>query len=69
MRTIFLNVACILTLFDIEAPTGEKLEAEFNEEHVLRYVTVCFPTPGRLLASPVLTNLVFEGRPPRSSAG
>jgi len=36
IRTIFLNIACILTLFDIEAPIGEKLEAKFNKEHILR---------------------------------
>jgi len=36
MRIMFLNVACILTLFDIEAPTNEKLEANFNEEHLVR---------------------------------
>lgn len=36
MRTIFLNIASILTIFDIEAPADEKLEAKFNEEHILR---------------------------------
>lgn len=36
MRTVFLQIACILTVFDIEAPVDEKLEAEFNQEHVIR---------------------------------
>ena len=40
MRTLFLNVACILTLFDIGAPVNEKLEASYNEEHLLRYVMI-----------------------------
>ena len=43
IRMIFLNIACILTLFDIEAPIGEKLEAKFNEEQLIRYVTVSDP--------------------------
>lgn len=38
MRIIFLNIACILTLFNIEAPTGEILEAKFSEDSILRYV-------------------------------
>jgi len=39
LRTIFLNVACILSLFDIGAPIGEKLEASFSEERVIRKLT------------------------------
>ena len=39
MRLIVLNIACILTLFDIEAPAKEKLEAIFNEERVIRCVS------------------------------
>ena len=37
---MFLNAACILTLFDIGAPMNEKLEANFNEEHLLRYFII-----------------------------
>ena len=40
MRVIFLNVACTLTLFDIGAPINEKLEANFDEERIIRYVTI-----------------------------
>jgi len=36
LRTIFLNVAYTLTLFDIGAPTHENLEANFTEERVSR---------------------------------
>lgn len=36
MRALFLNMACILALFDIEVPVGEKLKVRFNEEHILR---------------------------------
>jgi len=31
MRTLFLNIACILLLFDIKAPVDGTLEAEFHE--------------------------------------
>ena len=37
---MFLNAACVLTLFDIGAPMNEKLEANFNEEHLLRYFII-----------------------------
>ena len=40
LRVLFLNIACTLAVFDIEAPVGEKLEPKFHESHV-RYVT-CF---------------------------
>ena len=40
MRVIFLNVACTLTLFDIGAPINERLEANFDEERIIRYVTI-----------------------------
>jgi len=39
MRTLFINIACILTIFDIEAPIGEKLEARFNQENIIRKST------------------------------
>jgi len=31
LRTLFLNIACALAVFDIEAPAGEKLEPKFRE--------------------------------------
>ncbi|KAF9646067.1 cytochrome P450 [Thelephora ganbajun] len=34
LRTLFLNIACTLAIFDIEAPAGEKLEPKFHESHV-----------------------------------
>ena len=37
LRTQFLNIACTLAVFDIEAPAGEKLEPKFRE-YVVRYV-------------------------------
>ena len=37
MRSLFLNTACILILFNIEAPVNEKLEANFNDEGFVRY--------------------------------
>ena len=43
MRTISLNVACILILFNIEAPVHGGLEADFKEESFIRYVTVSQP--------------------------
>ena len=49
MRIIFLNVACILNLFDIGAPINEKLEANFDEERIIRHVTIS------LLAIPVVS--------------
>lgn len=36
---MFLNIACILTLFNITAPVDEKLEPNFDEEHILRCVS------------------------------
>ena len=45
MRLLFLNIACILTVFDIEAPVDEKLEASFNEERVIRYDGIFLPLP------------------------
>lgn len=36
MRTLFLNIACILAFFDIEAPAGESLEANFHEDGIVR---------------------------------
>lgn len=42
LRTLFFNIACILTLFNIEAPLDEKLEAEFTEES-MRCVTTSWP--------------------------
>ena len=53
LRTIFLNVACTLTLFDIGAPINEKLEANFTEELISRYVTIppcLFCNPGCLVS-------------------
>ena len=37
---MFLNIACILALFDIEAPANEKLEAHFPDTGMVRYVHV-----------------------------
>ena len=34
LRTLFLNVARTLTIFDIEAPAGEKPEPKFHESHI-----------------------------------
>ena len=34
LRTLFLNIACTLAVFDIEVPPGEKLEPKFHESHV-----------------------------------
>ena len=31
LRTLFLNISCTLSVFDISAPTGEKLEARYEE--------------------------------------
>ena len=45
MRTLFLNVACVLALFNIEAPVDEKLEAIFNKEVFLRCVTTMSRNP------------------------
>lgn len=36
MRTLFINITCILSLLDIEAPIDEKLEARFFEKSALR---------------------------------
>ena len=38
MRIIFLNFACILTLFNIESPPDEKLEGLFSDKSIIRYV-------------------------------
>jgi cytochrome P450 len=38
VRTLFLDIARVLALFDIEAPVGEDLEAKFLEEGFSRYV-------------------------------
>jgi len=35
--TLFLNIACTLTVFDIKAPAGGKLEPKFHETFV-RYI-------------------------------
>lgn len=40
LRTIFLNIACILTLFDIEAPLDGVLEPKFSEDSIMRYVII-----------------------------
>ena len=37
LRTLFLNIACTLAVFDIEAPAGEKLEPKFRDS-LARYV-------------------------------
>lgn len=42
MRSLFLNFACILTLFNIEPPVHEKLEANFKDGFV-RCVTISWP--------------------------
>ena len=34
VRTLCLNIARILAVFDIEAPAGEKLEAKFDSNFV-----------------------------------
>ena len=43
MRTIFLNFACILTLFNVEGPLDEKLEAKFSGESIIRCVIIFQP--------------------------
>lgn len=35
-RTLFLNIACVLALFDIEAPAAEDFEAKFHEGGFVR---------------------------------
>ena len=42
LRTLFLNIACILAVFDILVPLGEKLEAKYNEGYA-RCVETCNP--------------------------
>ena len=42
LRTLFLNIACTLAVFDISAPVGEKLEAKYKEGFV-RWVVVSDP--------------------------
>jgi len=37
LRILFLNIACTLAVFDIEAPAGEKLEPKYHES-IVRYV-------------------------------
>jgi len=37
LRALFLDIACTLAVFDIEAPAGEKLEPKFHES-LARYV-------------------------------
>jgi cytochrome P450 len=61
MRTLFLNIACTLTLFNIEAP-DEKLEAKFSEG-VVRCVTI-----SRVVSSGCGW-CAFEGSRFHSSAG
>ena len=39
LRTLFLNIACTLAVFEISAPVGEKLEAKYHEGFI-RYVLV-----------------------------
>jgi len=34
LRSLFINIACTLAVFDIEAPVGEKLEPKFHESHI-----------------------------------
>jgi len=34
LQTLFLNIACTLAIFDILAPTGEKLEGNYSEGFV-----------------------------------
>ena len=36
LRTLFLNVACTLAVFNIEPPTGEKVEAKFYDDGATR---------------------------------
>ena len=42
LRTLFLNISYTLSVFDISAPTSEKLEAKF-EESTIRYVLISDP--------------------------
>ena len=37
LRSLFLNISSTLSVFNIEAPVGEKLEPKFHETHI-RYV-------------------------------
>jgi hypothetical protein len=66
LRILFLNIASVLAVFDIEAPVGEKLEPKFHESHV-RYV-LRFGVPalcGRTRGLHVC--FASEGIPSRSS--
>lgn len=40
MRTSFLNIAYMPTIFDIGALPDVRLKAKFNEERIIRYVTI-----------------------------
>ena len=45
MRTLFIDVASILTVFDIVAPEGGNFQAKFNEEHLIRYAAISVSRP------------------------
>ena len=53
MRALFINITCILSLLNIEAPIDEKLEAGFSEKGALRCVTL----PGHCFAIPLARSL------------
>jgi hypothetical protein len=60
---LFLNIACILAVFDISAPVGEKLEAKYKESTIR-----CVAVPDPLLnALRQQADAPFEGTPSRSS--
>ena len=44
LRTLFLNIASTLAVFDISVPAGETLEAKYYEASI-RYVLVPDPPP------------------------
>lgn len=47
MRTLFLNIACTLMLFDIDASADENLEAKFSGASLVRH-----PTPFKCTIRP-----------------
>ena len=73
LRTFFLNISYTLAVFHISAPTGEKLEAKF-EESTIRYVLISDPYLATLVPASKLTPISRHPVPfkcvikPRSAA-
>jgi len=52
LRTLFLNIACTLAVFDIAAPADEKLEPKYHENFIRWVIMV----PDSSLATPALSS-------------